>query len=66
MNCSMKRDECFRLGTVIIYMQMCISNALEAELSKYTISLKLIDFLNYLISTFYKDKFSIIPITEFK
>ena len=44
MNCSMKRDECFRLGTVIIYMQMCISNALEAELSKYSISLKLIDW----------------------
>ena len=40
MNCSMKRDECFRLGRVIIYMQMCISNALEAELSKYSISLK--------------------------
>ena len=40
MNCSMTRDECFRLGRVIIYVQMCISNALEAELSKYSISLK--------------------------
>ena len=39
MNCSMKRDECFRLGRVIIYMQMYLSNALEAELSKYSISL---------------------------
>lgn len=39
MNCSVKRDECFRLGTAIIYMQMCISNAPEAELSKYSISL---------------------------
>lgn len=35
----MKRDECFRLGRVIIYMQMYLSNALEAELSKYSISL---------------------------
>lgn len=47
----MKRDECFRLATFIIYMQMHISNALEADLSSYTISLKLIDFLHYHIYT---------------
>lgn len=34
----MKRDECFRLGTLNIDMQVHVSNALEADLSKYSIS----------------------------
>lgn len=44
--------------TIIIYTQTHISKVLEANLGKYAISLKLIDWLlHYLIYTSYREKF---------
>lgn len=56
----MKRGECFSFDAIIIYMQIHISKEFEAELSKYTSSLKLIDFLYYFIYACIKINFSII------
>lgn len=39
----MKRDEWFRLDALNVSMQMHIPEALETDLSKYTISLQLTD-----------------------